>query len=1156
MNVVSPSLRSRHSAPDDSYHDYGQIDAISFIMEAPSVGTYEFFMPFGGHVYELICKTVAGSVVGTIAIDGAPVVGMQSKTMDTTRRTYLSAGNVAFTPGQLISLTIESALSASGLDITIAYRRDTLRPVEELIRQINGGEVSIGINGLDVNGTVTATKFIGDGSELTGLTTSEVTADAIDYAIQRSHHQGFQPISTISGLQAALDNKSDITHTHVFSTLGATYSDIVAALGYAPYDSSNPAGYVTSGAQLDIANTWTAIQSMNIRDMGGQFFNVLAYGVSGDGATDNTASYAAMVARTDIPVDSTLFFPAGTFKGSLDLGSKRLNIMGAGAATILTGANAVDDVIRVNVGGSALFNYRFSNFFMVASVAHTAGAAIHLGRVGKVRMDNITIQNSGSLRFFEGIKLDGVSDSVMSAMRVGGSVSNGMRIQPTTSSELTVELVIDDKCAFTSNGQGSNTYPAGDDGIRLVNTQSGSGTELIQGIHFGAGLSISNNAGNGVHVMANGTGQAGGIRNLHFIGTTLDTNGPTTANLVTTPDLDPNSGDGLLIEGTALVQAIYGERIFTSANKGYGIRINMTGSGVMKDSAFKNSIINQSGKDGVYLQGAYRINLAGSIIRDNSQSGQSAVVSGTPASVSYYGIRVVNGNGHRFNPVYVFNSGNKTNYQNGIFMDTDTGGSAGSNAVNNIEITGYGDTDSSSGTIVTDKLNYNTGLTWTPALAAAKWIRVGPYTLSQTSPMVQFPEGAEIFTSGTSESKYQTLRIRDNSTLESKWIRNNAGIFQIVNDAFNTVLFALSDIGNLTITGTLTANDSVVVPNGKGIFFGGNASPQGKIIMSTGNVLTIRGGSAGTIFRNNADTTSIATLADTGDLSIAGFIDLSAQSTPGTPSTNHIRLFSTSANKFGWIGASGNVRTFDGTLTASRSYTLPDISGTVLLDSSTISGSQISGGTFGAVNGSNLTGLPVQISSLSLATPNVIFGTPVNFSNASGAWTGTLSLNTQSANTFFGNGTGSTAAPTFMSAATAKAALGTGFVMATSPNTTVAGSSTNYLTFGTQSTSTSETNKVFACPLSGTLKNLYLRVSGTQPGDGALTVTLRTGTTVAGMADTAITTSAPASTSAAAGFSDTTHSVSVNAGDLISVKIVNGSASTSMSISSISWMIQ
>lgn len=61
-----------------------------------------------------------------------------------------------------------------------------------------------------------------------------------------------------------------------------------------------------------------------------------------------------------------------------------------------------------------------------------------------------------------------------------------------------------------------------------------------------------------------------------------------------------------------------------------------------------------------------------------------------------------------------------------------------------------------------------------------------------------------------------------------------------------------------------------------------------------------------------------------------------------------------------------------------------------------------------------LTMLNGRISSISLATPNVLYTTPVTFSRNSGAWSGTLSLNTQSANGIFaGPSSGSAALPTF-----------------------------------------------------------------------------------------------------------------------------------------------
>lgn len=53
------------------------------------------------------------------------------------------------------------------------------------------------------------------------------------------------------------------------------------------------------------------------------------------------------------------------------------------------------------------------------------------------------------------------------------------------------------------------------------------------------------------------------------------------------------------------------------------------------------------------------------------------------------------------------------------------------------------------------------------------------------------------------------------------------------------------------------------------------------------------------------------------------------------------------------------------------------------------------------------------VKTVTLNTPNVVFATPVNFSTSTNTATGTLSLNTQTAWTIFGNGTGSSATPTF-----------------------------------------------------------------------------------------------------------------------------------------------
>lgn len=62
----------------------------------------------------------------------------------------------------------------------------------------------------------------------------------------------------------------------------------------------------------------------------------------------------------------------------------------------------------------------------------------------------------------------------------------------------------------------------------------------------------------------------------------------------------------------------------------------------------------------------------------------------------------------------------------------------------------------------------------------------------------------------------------------------------------------------------------------------------------------------------------------------AGLLQLLSQSADPAAVANNILIYSDSSNKLSWVGASGFKRSLDGTITASRSYTLPDASGTVI----------------------------------------------------------------------------------------------------------------------------------------------------------------------------------------------------------------------------------
>ncbi len=83
-----------------------------------------------------------------------------------------------------------------------------------------------------------------------------------------------------------------------------------------------------------------------------------------------------------------------------------------------------------------------------------------------------------------------------------------------------------------------------------------------------------------------------------------------------------------------------------------------------------------------------------------------------------------------------------------------------------------------------------------------------------------------------------------------------------------------------------------------------------------------------------------------------------------------------------------------------------------------------------------------------------------------------------------------------------------------------------------------ESLRQMLAPAAATLRNFYVRTGTAQPGDGSLVVTVR----VNG-ADTGLTITVAAGAGAGT-FSDTTHTASVAAGDLISFSVVNNSPTT------------
>lgn len=114
--------------------------------------------------------------------------------------------------------------------------------------------------------------------------------------------------------------------------------------------------------------------------------------------------------------------------------------------------------------------------------------------------------------------------------------------------------------------------------------------------------------------------------------------------------------------------------------------------------------------------------------------------------------------------------------------------------------------------------------------------------------------------------------------------------------------------------------------------------------------------------------------------------------------------------------------------------------------------------------------------------------------------------------------------------------------------TTVPAATTSYAAPGAGSAVTTENQRQTPIPRATTVRNLYLSTAGAQPGDGTLVATVRKNGV-----DTTVTVTVAAG-AAAGTVTDLTHSVAFAAGDLLSLKLVNGSPGTA-SATIIGWSV-
>jgi len=117
---------------------------------------------------------------------------------------------------------------------------------------------------------------------------------------------------------------------------------------------------------------------------------------------------------------------------------------------------------------------------------------------------------------------------------------------------------------------------------------------------------------------------------------------------------------------------------------------------------------------------------------------------------------------------------------------------------------------------------------------------------------------------------------------------------------------------------------------------------------------------------------------------------------------------------------------------------------------------------------------------------------------------------------------------------------------------TVGASSTVFAAIsGLTTFNATESNRHFAVPVAGTIKNFYVKMSGTQSATGSLVITIRNNATSSSVSVTVTSADGASPTK-----SDNSNSLSVSAGDLLAIQLVNNATATSASVVSMSFIIE
>lgn len=259
--------------------------------------------------------------------------------------------------------------------------------------------------------------------------------------------------------------------------------------------------------------------------------NVMDYGATGDGTTDDTAAITSAIAALDAS-QAMLVFPPGVYltSGGFTLANP-VKVVGAGRGnkSVSTGLS----VIKCNHASNSLFTVNglvawFSGLDMVCTnETPTAGAAVTVTNAVSSARQQVDFSHCSARGFYNNIVIGVGNFWTMDSCFWGYAVKNAVKIDNTVNADAgdwaISNCVIDCGDTTFATAMEAGIKIEGSGGGKIINTKvNGTGEKITNGIDLAMAneitvillidnCSIENVAGNGINIAHTGTGTFKGV---------------------------------------------------------------------------------------------------------------------------------------------------------------------------------------------------------------------------------------------------------------------------------------------------------------------------------------------------------------------------------------------------------------------------------------------------------------------------------------------------------------------------------------------------------------------------------------------------------------------------------------------------------------------